>query len=402
MVRPTFIIRLSAPEPEALTEYCVAPPDASQSWPVACAPFSEVLAIAAGHRVAALLPTDDVRIEWLDLPVKQASKALQAARYALEELLADDVDDLHFAIGNRQATGGYPIAIMTLARFDTWRTLLLNANLNLQSITPEGLLIPTPTAERWYGLVEHDRAVIRHQPWACFSATTDTLDSVLDLADPERQQALTLLTTQDARRDCSTIARPVELRSGFVYGLEALLPQLAGAEVINLLQGAYAPQESYERYWRPWRLPTALAATLLIIVGAQHAVAASQLGRQVAEIESRNIASFQQLFPGQTRIVDLAAQAEQQYVAQRNRQGGDGVLFLMGALSGGLAAVDGLTLQGLQYRDSALVVSLTGTSLQQLETLRGEFGQRTDVRLEVQSANAGAEGVQIRLRLTAA
>jgi general secretion pathway protein L len=398
----TLYLRLRDASPDALTEYCVAGADARLSWDVRRAPLSDVLAQARGRRLVVLVPADDIRLEALPLPVKQSAKAVQAARYALEDALADDVDDLHFAVGAREPDGSFPIAIVDRARFESWRRVFLDAGVQPQQMIPEGLLLPAPEGAYWHALVEADRVLVRHQRWGLFCGAAEDLETLLDLADPERQHRLRLLLSGESARDYTALSRPVELRSGFSSALAALLPQLEGATLINLLQGEYAPQSDYQRLWRPWQWPLALAAALLVIIGAQLALEAARMAREAEAQQAANEERFRQLFPNETRIVDLAAQAEQQLAAARQQDGGGGVLQLLSTLNAALSGVEGLNLQGFQYREQSLFVSLSGSSLQQLEALQSRFGEHRDVRLEVQSANAGSDGVQIRLKLSPA
>jgi len=78
-------------------------------------------------------------------------------------------------------------------------------------------------------------------------------------------------------------------------------------------------------------------------------------------------------------------------------QAGDGQV-----LADALTATPGLNAQAVQYREGALFVALVGSDLQQLEALRSWFGSKRAATLEVQSANSGSEGVQIRIKLTPA
>src|ERR1700685_2217700 len=61
---------------------------------------------AAGRHVCVLVPGTDVLMMEPELPTKAGAKLAQMVPYALEEQLADDIDDLHFAIGRRG--GGDP------------------------------------------------------------------------------------------------------------------------------------------------------------------------------------------------------------------------------------------------------------------------------------------------------
>ena len=59
-----------------------------------------------------LLPAGDVVTLDAELPARAGAKLLQAVPYALEEQVADDIDDLHFAIGARAADGRTPVCIV--------------------------------------------------------------------------------------------------------------------------------------------------------------------------------------------------------------------------------------------------------------------------------------------------
>ena len=81
-MRETLYLRLppahhDAPE-DAPCEFCVAPAEALQSWPVEQSALKNLAPLALGKRLVVLWPSADLRMDLLDLPVKQASKAAQA------------------------------------------------------------------------------------------------------------------------------------------------------------------------------------------------------------------------------------------------------------------------------------------------------------------------------------
>jgi general secretion pathway protein L len=75
---------------------------------------------------------------------------------------------------------------------------------------------------------------------------------------------------------------------------------------------------------------------------------------------------------------------------------------LMDVVAETIGAVPGLRLEAVQYRDAALYVSLGAEGLQSLEQLKSWFESPRAARLEVQSANSGQQGVQLRIKLTPA
>ena len=80
--------------------------------------LAEAAADIGGRDVIVLVPSAEVLTTSVDIPVKGAK--LQAALpYALEEFLADDVDNLHFAAGARRSSGRTPVSVVSRENMDT-------------------------------------------------------------------------------------------------------------------------------------------------------------------------------------------------------------------------------------------------------------------------------------------
>ncbi len=369
------------------------------------ATLDTILALAPGKRLVLFVPGADVRLASVQVPARQMQKVLQAAPYALEDQLAEDVDTLHFAIGPRQADGSHPVAVTARARMESWLAPLRARNLRPDAVVSETLCLPVPDAGRWSALAEAEpaggRITVRTGPFSGFACGLDDLNTYLQLADPENLIPLRLFVPRPVEHDFTRLSRPVELLPGHGSGLEVLVRHFRPESSINLMQGPYSQQENWQRSVAPWRTAGAIAALWAVLALAQDALQSYRLGRELQAQEAQNLARFQGLFPGETKIVNLAAQAEQQWAALRGST--HAPLFqMLAALSASLAANPGLNLKALQFREGALYLDLTGNDLQALEGLRTWYAAQHEALLEVQAANAGAQGVQIRLKLTPA
>lgn len=401
-MRNTLYIRLRGTDPGTDTAYCIASPQAVASFPVQHAPLETVLLKAAGHRLVVLVPTADVRLASVDVPARQAAKVLQAAPYALEDQLAEDVDTLHFALGPRQKDGRWPVAVVARAKMNEWLAPFTERGLAPDQLLPDALCLAPADEGRWNTLAEHDQVLVRNGAFSAFSCTPEDLEMLLQMADPDRKSTLRIIVPRDIAPDFTRLAWPVELLPGFISPLEALLQSHRPENDINLLQGRYSLKEDLERLWRPWKISAALLATWIGVSAILHGIAGWQLRKELRLQEDANVQRFQQLFPAETRIVDLPAQVEQQFAVLKGNKGGGGLLPLMQVLADALAAAPGLTLQSVQYREGALYAALSGSNLQSLETLRAWFAQPRPASLDVQSANSGSEGAQIRIKLSPA
>lgn len=72
---------------------------------------------AKDSRVIVLIPSVDVLLTTVLLPKISHSRLIQAIPYALEETLLEDVEQLHFAVGDYPIHGAWPVAIMARKKF---------------------------------------------------------------------------------------------------------------------------------------------------------------------------------------------------------------------------------------------------------------------------------------------
>jgi general secretion pathway protein L len=163
-LRETLYIRLRSGDPAAETSYCIAAPGALASFPVQQAPLDTVLASAGVRRLIVLVPGAEVRLAAVSVPARQPAKVLQAAPYALEDQLAEDVETLHFALGPRQPDGQWPVAVTSRARMNEWLKPFQERGLKPDAILPETLCLPATEPGRWSALAEPDQITVRTGP----------------------------------------------------------------------------------------------------------------------------------------------------------------------------------------------------------------------------------------------
>jgi general secretion pathway protein L len=364
--------------------------------------LGQALERAVGQRLIVFVPGSAIRLAYVDVPARQTAKVLQAAPYLLEEQLAEDVDLLHFAIGPRVEGRGYPVAVVSRERMEGWLTPFRAAALRPEALIPDLLALPwSDDSNRFSALVESGQVLLRTEAWAGLCCDFEDLHTLLDWANPAKSAILKLLIPGDQAPDFTGLDWPLELLPGYRTPLEALCRHLDPDHSINLLQGAYSQKADVGRMLRPWRYAAAAVMLWLLIAASTYALSTWSLSRELKALETANLDRFQALFPNETRIVDLGAQLNQQISLLQGSGAAGGLFGLLESASRALQENAGFRLQSLQYRDGSLYLALTGSELQALESLREWFAGQPGLGLEVQSANAGSDGVQIRLRVYA-
>lgn len=364
--------------------------------------LSEVLELAIGKLIRLYAPAQDVRLLSAAVPAKQASKAVMAVPYALEDQFAEDVETLHFALAsNQQGNGEWPVAVVAADYMRAWLAPFNARGLVPEALFPETLALPWRDDGRWTVLAEPQHMTVRAGPTAGFGCLAEDLELFLGLAEGEAKQPLRILLTQGVDTDFTQLERDVELLPGLSHPLEALVRHYRPAQSINLLQGPFAMRRAWVREWQAWKLPALLLLAVFALSVLGNGISALVLKAQATAQEKANEERFRTLFPSEQRIVDLRVQAERQFTALSGGNHSGSLMVLIDAFAGGLKAAPTLQVEGMQYREGALFLSLSGSDLSALDQLKEHFAAgRGGARLEVQAANSGEEGVQIRIKLS--
>ncbi|WP_455216986.1 type II secretion system protein GspL, partial [Kaarinaea lacus] len=99
--------------------------------------LKEAATQAVGARVTVLVPGEDVLLARAQLPEMKGQKLARAVPFALEEQLANDAEDVHVAIGRRDASGKLANAVILRETIDSWLSRLREAGLHPDVMSPE-------------------------------------------------------------------------------------------------------------------------------------------------------------------------------------------------------------------------------------------------------------------------
>ncbi|MGH8442212.1 MAG: type II secretion system protein GspL [Nevskiaceae bacterium] len=403
-MRDTLYLQLRDVAPDEHLAYATASAGPGSGIRAQHGTLEAILPLAADRRVVLFVPAADVRLAAVQVPAQGHQRILQAAPYAIEDQLAEDVDTLHFAIGvpGGAGNGAHPVAVVARSRMDAWLAPLRARGVRVDAAVPESLCLPAPEAGRWTGLADGGCITVRTGPWSGFSCTLEDLGATLQIADPDARAALRVFATREVEFDFSRAGRPVELLPGYASALEVLARHWQPSASIDLLQGAYSERKDWQRAAQPWRLAATLGAIWLVVVAVVQAAGTWRSGRELAAQSQSNFERCRQLFPNDCVSETLMPAVIEQQARLRGTGRQPALLPLLGTLGAALQANPGLTLDSLEFRDGVLHLSLKGADLQALEALRAWYGTRRDAQLQVEAANAGTSGVQIRVKLTPA
>jgi len=364
-------------------------------------------ASAAGEREAiVIISSEQLLLTHVRLPpIRQARRRLQAAGFALEDQLVARVDSLHFALAARpEANGETAVVVIDRERLQTMLDAFIEARLDVVQIVPDVLALPLPASDEWQVVVLAERVLNRDGIYSGFAAERELWPTMAAAGDPPARihvYAAASDDTVDSLIASAGFEPAPEIERIALDNDDAVLTRLLAhadtSAAINLRQGDFARASAMQTWWQPFKITAGLAAAWLVLAIGARAVESWQLHQRINALEAESVAAFRDAFPNVQTINDLRVQAEQNIRSLRGTGGAGGGLFsLLQATAEVTGQAGDISVQSMQYRDGALYLSMRGKNVQSLEALRAGFARQAATTLNVESADAAADGVQIR------
>ena len=360
---------------------------------------------AAGRKVTAILPAEQVTLLHVDVPSRNPQKVLQAVPFILEDKLAEDVETLHFALGERSAAGQL-VAVIGRARLRRCLDGLSAAGIVPVKLVPDVCAV-LPEADAAVAVLDEGAALVRFPDGGGFASDASLTAHLLKrrIADitppltriemhgtPKQMDALdvALADTQLER-----VRRPME------GGMLPLLARHLGAQRgLDLLQGEFKLQNSMQEHWRQWRLAAYLAAACVLLGLTQQIVSYVKLRHQAAVLDAQVVQIFTQAMPGSR----LQPGTEMLQMKQRlaELEGGNSagsLLALLDALGTGLNGSTTIQVTGINYQGGTLQAQLQAGDIAALDALKSTLNKQAGITANLDSVNASGSQVTARIVL---
>jgi general secretion pathway protein L len=376
----------------------------------------EQAAIEVGdHAVIALVPAEDVLLTTVHIPARSSAKIRTALPFALEENLADDVEDLHFAMGDKQENNRLPVAVVAREKMSHWLE-----RLNEVGIVPVILAAENHGLAKIPGtlsvLVDDKTTMFNDGADAEFSMQDVKPSEVLVIAgqlgetqqeDGEDSGHLVVFCTseQDENLSHDWIALRHELHSVDVNVLpDGVLPKLAvtvaAGHGINLLQGLYGKKTEYGTLLRPWKIAALLLLGLTVVGMAMKGVGYYQLSQDEATLRAQFNAEYRLLRPGDTReIIDPVATVESLRRGAGTSSAPQVFLPSLRELGAALDANSGAAIEAISYRAGVVDLQLTAPDVATLDKIQKAVSASGRFQASIKSTNQVADKINGNIQI---
>ncbi|MFK8040731.1 type II secretion system protein GspL [Congregibacter sp.] len=350
------------------------------------------------HGIVFAAPGSEVRLLELTVTPEEKKHLNASLPFMLEESLTDNIEDVHFArkaIDKEQ----YAIAMVDKSSMQLWEGQL-EALLAPLPWIPEPLLLPWTNSE-WTMVIEAETTVLRYGRNAGTRIENTLLptlvSALLQEASPDR-----VIVYGDQESVDSVLLAPlqaveVQWRTG---GLpQALMLSDRSESALNLLQGEFAPQLPYARWWGQWRK---IAALFFVALGIHLISGWLDLQRMEREnlVLRTEIESIYRGVNPRGAIVDAEKQLRRQLDGLRGGTAGGSFTGLLAPVGASLSSQDETLLASLSYsqRNAELRLNLLAADFADVESLRGSLEQ-AGYSATLESSSRSGDRVRARLRV---
>ena len=374
---------------------------------IASGPLSDAAMVAEQHKAVVLLDSSSVHLNHVQLPTSNRQKMLRAIPYALEEHLAEDIDDFHFVIGKTDPHYGTPVAAIRKDTIEDLISAFEAAGITIEAVIPDAICSPA-SADQWTVLLHAGKALVQYQ--ALIGTVIDTgnlpllLQARLDKTDSKPEKIVFLyLDGEEPDTALEQIGDGIEIIK-VAYNAHPLVVfcgEYGNARSLNLLQGKYKPRRKSTSQWHRWRLAGSLATVWLILYLGINLYELNRLKARNTEIGIQIESIYKRSFPGSKRIVNPRVQMEQKLEELRGGGGPQGSQFLALLTESAtiIAGQKDVTLQSIDFRNNRMNIGLTGTNLQSVETLNTQLNSNAKLETEITSATSEKNIVKGNIRL---
>ncbi|WP_059021848.1 type II secretion system protein GspL [Vibrio coralliirubri] len=347
--------------------------------------LDELTPYAEKRSCIALLPGNECLIKRVEIPKGAARQFDSMLPFLLEDEVAQDIEDLHLTILDKDATHA------TVCGVDReWLKQALDlfreANIIFRKVLPDTLAVPFE--EQGISALQIDQYwLLRQGNYQAVSISEAWLPMFLQsdwvVADDEEQAttifSYTAMPNEDVQQQSGANwqAKPAEL-------VMSLLSQQAITSGVNLLTGTFKTKSSFSKYWRVWQKVAIAACLLVAVIVTQQVLKVQQFEAQAQAYRMESERIFRAVLPGKQRIPTVSYLKRQMNDEAKKYGGsgdGDSLLGWLALLPETLGQVKSIEVESIRYDGNRSEIRLQAKSsdFQHFETARVKLEEKFTV-----------------------
>lgn len=322
------------------------------------------------ERIWVLVPGTAVTVRTVQIPAMNDTRAREVVSFALEDDIAGNRDDLHFALGKRRANQR-AVGYVARVELESWLQRLLEIGVKPTAMIPDFLSCPMRSESTT--VIEHDGFImgrfvdggfsIERGIFTCIAADLLPAAGTINVHAHDSDD-LGLAGAIDGER---LVRAPAYDARGL---FQAAYTTLSNGVPLNLLQEQYAPRRAWTFPGSHWRRAAMLAGAAVALSIALQVVDSIRLNGEADAAYLRADAVFREVMPQGTRLMNARTQMRA-HTDKLSAVASNMFLQISGLLYAGVSAVEGVEIDSLRFdrTRSEVAASLSLPSFDAMEQI---------------------------------
>lgn len=419
----SVMIRILWPQADTIVavwqcEYCTTTQEDVSSVVVmpfqdACRAAAELQAQDIALDVRVILPAEVALLHAVQLPVRSQRQALQALPFVVEEQLAEDLEDVHLAIGSRSAEGAWPAIVVDVAIMSGMKTCWEAAALRLRAVHVDADLFAVTENSLAIALMGERVLLHTRNSIAAFEKTEIADMLPLFLGDVAPQQVSVFQSGADEGDDLLvqqwqtefTALGDTSVSVQVVENASALLVSCinANTQAVNLLQGKFQVKQLAGKL-PVWKIAAVSLVMLWLMQCSFQWISGGYFNYQAGILEKQVEGQFRQWFPDARRSGSVRKQLESRLL---EGAGGDAATSFAKLFSASIEVMNampdhqGMSIDNLRYenQEGQLEFEIKAKSIDQLDQYKMALS-KAGLNAKIASANDSDGGISGRMQIS--
>jgi general secretion pathway protein L len=367
--------------------------------------LSDIPASMLANPVIVFVPASLVLLTTASVPTRNRARLVSAVPYTLEDQLADDVDNLHFAYGPFDDSNAISTAIIDRQHMRSIIDALSAAGITAEKILPAQLALPIEQGRWTVCMNTTQMATVRSARLQGFACDSHNLVMLLQRAlqsATAQPDAIDIMNCSGAELDIAALQHDIDipLQNIDCQGEELIALSRGELPDINLLQGEFAVRTKWRESGKRWLPAAALFAVWLVLGLGMRGYDYVHLKNLNTQYQARIEKLYREVFPNSKNSSNPEKQFERKLAELSGGTAADsGFLDLLGQAGKFLQQTSGLEINTLSYKTGQIDVDVAFKDTKVLDALRSRLASLKGLQVEVQSTSVSGDKVQSRLRI---
>ena len=357
------------------------------------------------NTVIIMLPGEEILSKSLTLPIKSNAKLKQAIPFALEDDIASDINDCHFAFKKSEIDESLIVNVINRKLFKNYLNRLKEINISPSFVVSENSCV-SMTEDTINLIIEDEKAHGRSglkEPYTLDSMKLTNIIKALECNNNINHLQISLSKNNDSLvkqiRGLADTYKSVDTKILSKGAFQEFIKNYFVQDHINLLQGDFKPKIKFEKAFKPWRKSAALVVFLLLSLIINNVLTINKLINYEADLSTYFLNEYKYFYNNARNVDDPIRIVNSIKNGAQLNMNNSIFLYGLNLISESVAKENNVELSSISFDDNRFNLRVLTSTLTSLDSLITNINTNNSLNAIIQTTNQSDSKVESRIEI---